>query len=160
MAKKYEGGWGIRVRKNVVVGPCVWLDNNGELTTADKADKFETRDEAYDELDNVVDVQIDIGDRLIDACDFAVAKLPDEPNNTTGYSVPVNPNPDRPWDVIFDRVPPCQYTGDEDYLANTAPPVAKGTIPGFFYKKINPKSKEGKTILDAISKIFGIKFNK
>ena len=76
MAKKYEGGWGIRVRKNVLEGNKVWL-NGDKLTTVDKADKYENRDQAYDVLNN------DLGDLLInghiDCNNMAVDKLPIKP---------------------------------------------------------------------------------
>ena len=176
MAKKYEGGWGIRVRKNVLTGDDVWLDGDGELTTADKADKYENREEAYDELNNYLDVQLDVEGRPIDACDFAVAKLPIASAPKVNPKHTLNPNPSRPWDIIFDRPVPPPYEPDEpDYDDDCFPPerpslvyeteslasaqrqpILEQKIPGFTYKKVDTKTKDGKKLLELIFKLFGI----
>lgn len=144
MFKKYEGGWGIRVRKNVklVDSNKIWLNDDNELTTANNAKRYDTREEAYLTVNNNMGfVEIEIGDNVIDCNNFAVDKLPVKL---------VNPNPDRPWDIIFDRIPPCEYVGDMQY------DKPDHVVPSFTYKKIDSKSKEGKQLLELICKLFGI----
>lgn len=158
MAKKYEGGWGIRVRKSVDTDRvAVWLNGKGKLDIVDNAKRYKSRDEAYavvnnDYGDNSWAIKKALCSLYIDANDLAVDKLPIV---TTGYSVPAtNFNPDRPWDFIFDRPVSPPYEPDEsDYDDNCFPEAEQG----FTYKEIDPKSKEGKKLIDMVCSLFGIK---
>jgi len=193
MAKKYEGGWGIRARKNLkLVDSNIWLSPKGKLTTIDKAKRFDTRDGAYQYLDYAPDLSCPLDDWF----DFAVDKLPVKSSGCFGiqnrsgkwlideikfgdkkdawvfYSyedalkelceedgeyitpitdTPLNPNPDCPWDVVFDHVIPPSCEPGDLYDENWFP-----LDTGFTYKKVDDKSKEGKMLLELIYKLFGI----
>lgn len=139
MAKKYEGGWGIRARKNLkLVDSNIWLSPKGKLTTIDKAKRFDTRDGAYQYLDYAPDLSCPLDDWF----DFAVDKLPVKWDNS---------NPDCPWDVVFDHVIPPSCEPGDLYDENWFP-----LDTGFTYKKVDNKSKEGKLLLELICKLFGI----
>ena len=137
MAKKYNGGWGIRVRKNVkTCNKLVWLNENNQLTSSEYAKKYNSREDAYFTLNSdLYDMEFKINGKVIDCTHFAVEKLPIavkvKQNN--------NPNPNRPWDVIFDS-------------AKIPSPIESG----FAYKQIDLKSKDGKKLLDLICRLFGI----
>lgn len=159
MAKKYEGGWGIRVRKNIIENAnindaYIWLNNKRKLDSIENVKRYVSRDEAYYAVNNDfgdLEIVIDPNENtVIDCCDFAVDKLPMKPITL------VNPNPDRPWDIVFDRAVPPPYEPDEpDYDDDCFPPTTP-MMPGFTYKKVDPKSKDGKKLLELICKLFGI----
>lgn len=196
MAKKYEGGWGIRVRKNVSKNSIkdeanIWLDESGKnLVDVNNAYRYKSREDAYEDI--TYNLPGSIGPLGLTWYQFAIDKLPikvsTKPTNRWGIknekgewltkenddvfssnvanalvftslqeakdnilapneiAAPLpkltNPNPDRPWDIIFDRGP-----------------VPNQLQPGYIYKEIDPKSKDGKAILDLIKKMFGIEID-
>jgi len=137
MAKKYNGGWGIRVRKNVkTCNKLVWLDENNKLSSIEQAKKYASREDAYFTLNSdLYDMEFNISGKVIDCNDFAVEKLPIAAKAKQN----INPNPNRPWDVIFDS-------------AKIPSPIELG----FACKQIDLKSKDGKKLLDLICRLFGI----
>lgn len=196
MAKKYEGGWGIRVRKNVEneFGDKIWLNTKHKLDVVGNAKRYENRDIAYE----IVNGHLDSWEAnlpyskcdFIDSNDLCVDKLPIKTfgrfgiKNDSGMwlndeeifgdvkdalvfttleeandniveddefveAIPniVNPNPERPWDVIFDKVRPEDFGADEPWFPHS----------NLIVKKIETDSKDGKKLLDLIFKLFGIK---
>lgn len=207
MGKKYNGGWGIRVRKNVIENAnlndaYIWLNSKFKLDSVDNANRYKSRDEAYEVLNNDCghfEILIDPNENIVIDCnDFAVDKLPIKSSERFGiqdrsgkwlndymifgnkgdallfnsyeealeelreedgeYITPItdtppNPNPDRPWDIIFDR-PSIVYEESENLA--TAQRQPDHVIPGFTYKKVDIKTKDGKKLLELICKLIGI----
>jgi len=179
MAKKYEGGWGIRARKNLkLVDSNIWLSPKGKLTTIDKAKRFDTRDGAYQYLDYAPDLSCPLDDWF----DFAVDKLPVKSSGCFGIQ-----NRSGKWlidEIKFgDKKDAWVFYSYEDALKElceedgeyitpitdtpsilyeesenlaTAQRQPDYVIPGFTYKKVDNKSKEGKLLLELICKLFGI----
>ena len=191
MGKKYNGGWGIRVRKNVIENAnlndaYIWLNRKFKLDSVDNANRYKSRDEAYKVLNydcGHFEILINPNENIvIDSNDFAVDKLPIKSSGRFGIQ-----NRSGKWlidEIKFgDKKDAWVFYSYEDALEElceedgeyitpitdtpsilyeesenlaTAQRQPDYVIPGFTYKKVDNKSKEGKLLLELICKLFGI----